>query len=216
MVGLTSNTWHARGLNRRRIALSPRPASSCSHATTRYELDAGLSPASTCSTSPARTASSIDASRTKPEYNRSSSRSDIESRSTPLTCSSTRGRCNQRKRTSASRVEVTARSRKPRSISASEEGSLFRRVARDRGDMGRAISSARYDRHAVARVVASDATARLEGPVAVSRHRGEIGEDHGTPGSMGRCLHMRVSSVGAHRDRRRGSGDGDGLSWVRV
>jgi hypothetical protein len=107
----------------------PCSVSSSSRATS-YARDAGSSPASTCSTSAARTVSSIDASRTKPECNRSNSRSDIESRSTPPTRSSTRGRCNQRKRTSASRAEVTARSRKPRSISASLGGSRLRRVAR--------------------------------------------------------------------------------------
>ena len=57
-----------------------------------YELESSSSSAGTCSTSPARTVSSIDASRTKPECNRSSSRSDIESRATPPTRSSTRGR----------------------------------------------------------------------------------------------------------------------------
>jgi hypothetical protein len=100
--------------------VSSRRASSRSHATTRYELDANSSPASTCSTSAASTGSSSDASRAKPECNLSNSRSEIESRSTPSTRSSARGRCNHRKRISAARGSVTAFSRSPRSISASE------------------------------------------------------------------------------------------------
>jgi len=47
-----------------------------------------------------------------------------------VTRSSARGRCNQRSRISAARGSVTARSRKPRSISASDGGSLSLRVAR--------------------------------------------------------------------------------------
>ena len=110
--------WHAHDLRRTGLTSSaPCARESCgpgarllggqllpgSHATTRYELDARSSPVSTCSTGAARTVSSIDASRIKPECNRSNSRSDIVSRSTPPTGSSTRGRCNQRKRISAAR-----------------------------------------------------------------------------------------------------------------
>jgi hypothetical protein len=53
------------------------------------------------------------------------------------TRSSARGRCGQRRRISAARGSETARSRKPRSISASLGGSRLRRVAR-----GRAMSRA--------------------------------------------------------------------------
>jgi hypothetical protein len=49
--------------------------------------------------------------------------------------------CRQRNRTSASRAEVTARSRRPRSISASLGGSRVRRVARRAGDEIVVISS---------------------------------------------------------------------------
>jgi hypothetical protein len=47
--------------NRRKGAVSSRPTSPCSLATTRYELHASSSLATTCSTSAARTVSSIDA-----------------------------------------------------------------------------------------------------------------------------------------------------------
>jgi hypothetical protein len=70
------------------------------------------------------------ASFSRPAYKLSNSRSDIESRSTPPTRSSARGRCNHRKRISAARGSETAFSRSPRSISASLGGSPLRRVAR--------------------------------------------------------------------------------------
>jgi hypothetical protein len=95
-----------------------------------YSLEPGPSRASTCSTSLSSTASSIDASRTKPAYRRSSSLSERDSRSTPGGVSLGRTVCRQRNRTSASRADLTARSRKPRSISASEGGSRWLRVAR--------------------------------------------------------------------------------------
>jgi hypothetical protein len=68
---------------------------------------------------------------TKPAYKRSSCAFERASRSTTGVTSGGRTVCRQRNRTSASRAEVTARSRKPRSISASEEGSRKRRVAMD-------------------------------------------------------------------------------------
>jgi hypothetical protein len=95
-----------------------------------YWLEASSSSPTTCSTSAARTVSSIDASFTKPACNPSSSRSDIESRSTPGVASVGRTLCSQRSRISAARGSETARSRKPLSISASEGGSPLRRVAR--------------------------------------------------------------------------------------
>jgi hypothetical protein len=129
-------------LNRAGVStVSLRRASSCSHATTRYELDANSSPASTCSTSAASTGSSSDASRTKPECNLSNSRSDIESRSTPPTRSSARGRCNHRKRISAARESVTAFSRSPRSISASEGARSYGALRAAVGELLHAIES---------------------------------------------------------------------------
>jgi hypothetical protein len=107
---------------------SSRPAF-YSRARSRDQLGTGSSPASTCSTSAARTVSSIDASFTKPACKRSSCASDMASRSTPGGLP-WRGLCSQRKRISAARGSVTAFSRKPRSISASVGGSLVRRVAR--------------------------------------------------------------------------------------
>jgi hypothetical protein len=95
-----------------------------------YELEASSSPASTCSTSAARTVSSIDASRTKPACKRSSCASDMASRSTPGVASRGRTLCSQRSRISAARGSETARSRKPSSICESEGGSRFPRVAR--------------------------------------------------------------------------------------
>ena len=62
---------------------------------------------------------------------RSSCASDMASRSTPGVASGGRTLCSQRRRISAARGSETARSRKPRSISASEGGSLLLRVARD-------------------------------------------------------------------------------------
>ena len=69
-------------------------------------------------------------SRTKPACKRSSCVSDMPSRSTPGVASGGRALCNQRRRISAARGSDTARSRKPRSMSASEGGSLLLRVAR--------------------------------------------------------------------------------------
>ena len=73
--------------------------------------------------------SSAKAARRKsPEYRTSSPASLIDLRPRPLV--STRGRCSPRSRISAARGSETARSRKPRSISASEGGSLLLRLAR--------------------------------------------------------------------------------------
>jgi hypothetical protein len=94
---------------------------------TRYELETGSSPASTCSTSAARTGSSNDASFTNPACNRSSCTSGMASRATPGVTSGGR-LCNRRSRISAARGSETARARKPRSISASEGGSRSLRL----------------------------------------------------------------------------------------
>jgi hypothetical protein len=88
------------------------------------------SPASRLATTARSSWSGKAASFNRPAYNRSSSRSDIESRSTPPTRSSVRGRCSQRSRISAARGSETARSRSPCSISASLGGSRFPRVER--------------------------------------------------------------------------------------
>jgi hypothetical protein len=65
---------------------------------------------------------SNDASFSKPAYKRSSCSSDSASRSTHPLFASRPGRCNHRRRISAARGSETARSRKPRSISASLGG----------------------------------------------------------------------------------------------
>jgi hypothetical protein len=77
---------------------------------------------------------SIEASRTRPTCKRSSCAS--ERRRDPPRGLSWRGLCNQRGRISAARGSETAFSRRPRSISASEGGSLFRRVARSQRRRG--------------------------------------------------------------------------------
>ncbi len=97
-----------------------------------YSLEPSSSTSSTLPTTARNSSSGNAASFRRPAYKRSSWRSDIESRSTPPTHSSERGRCSQRRRISAARGSETARSRKPRSISASLGGSRLRRVARPR------------------------------------------------------------------------------------
>ena len=119
---------------RSRYAGSPAKAQPRVSWRTRYAFEPSSSPASTCSTSEASTVSSIVASRTKPAYNRSNCGSESDSRSTPGVASGRRTVCRQRNRTSASRAEVTARSRKLRSISASLGGSRSRRAARQPRD----------------------------------------------------------------------------------
>jgi hypothetical protein len=95
-----------------------------------YSLEASSSPSSRLATSARSSSSGKAASFSRPAYKRSSWRSDIESRSTPPTRSSARGRCNQRSRISAARGSETARSLSPRSMSASVGGPSRRRLAR--------------------------------------------------------------------------------------
>ena len=91
---------------------------------------AGLVIGQPCSTSAARTVSSIDASLTNPACKRSSCASDMASRSTPGVASGERTLCSHLSRISAARGSETALSLRPRSISASEGGSRSRRLAR--------------------------------------------------------------------------------------
>src|SRR5262245_5392173 len=77
----------------------------------------------------------------KPAWSRSSCASLIASRSTPGVSATGFGRCNQRERTSAARGSVTAGSRRPRSMSLSEGGSLTPRLARRGTSLARARGS---------------------------------------------------------------------------
>jgi hypothetical protein len=84
-----------------------------------YPLETGPSPASTRSTSAARTVPSSEASFSKPAYKRSSCGSESESRSTPPTPRLPARALQPTQRISAARGSETARSRSPRSISVS-------------------------------------------------------------------------------------------------
>lgn len=118
------------------LAGMPLPVGRFLYTREDYELETGSSPASTWSTSAARTVSSIDASFTKPAGKRSSCASERASRSTREVASGERALCSQRRRISAARGSETVRSRKPRSISASEGLALTARCAGRTGSTG--------------------------------------------------------------------------------
>jgi hypothetical protein len=101
---------------------------------TRYALEPSSSPASTYSTSARSSSSGNAASFSRAAYNRCSCASDIDSRSTPPTRSSARGRCNQRSRISAARGSETARSRKPARFLRRREAHACRALHRSESD----------------------------------------------------------------------------------